>query len=1208
MKKKSKAQIEYDKKFNKIVEKLHGKKTDISIEIPKESVKAKESVSIHSENIKKKNPNSHKSLRDILLKNKTENQKPRKAIQKKELNILELHKCFDSYLGKINILKENKYLNSKKNSSIANIPKMIIILDVSGSMGEQVERFIQKIIPQILNNIYGSNSSYSICLITFSNIFDVNIYEGNSNEISKLRIYSGGATYMAPAVDKFYEFILNKKYENRIYRILTLSDGELHDQEDTMKSADKLKKLLQNENLIINSQSIRLLTGFDEPDTRGLSSMLQLSTIGKQMLIDINCNSLKDDEISKKISDLFINDGLGDSVILESKLNENCLQEEPWSNPKNSIYLFPGINSFWINLKTSKDDIINKIQNNFIIKYKNGEQSNIKCVINNDVSLSNYQELIKDKIDFYFKQLKVLKVVNTEESLNKMDKIIEFFNNLENNIFSKDLQSKSATQFKLYERTQTIKSIIIRRKLSLANKMREIKNDDKINQLNSRQQAEYLREIDINDKTGKSLAKRALGGGIDFDGIVREEVKQIVDHINELDSIDESKLTPSFYSTCNTLDGIKAVCSFYHEANKENIFKEVTANDIIKIINIVGIAANSLIGNFPDPMTYRVKILYPGTFVSLSDILTAYEVTGGKNLKEIGTQNEINTTIPYFEDEKIAKFMIKYAPKLLEYSASIGMRRILAEIPYTHQYTILAGLWAMIPVLLKDKKEINIKIFAELCKGYLIAAGDHFMYVLDLLDKQKKIDKNGLSLYIGNNGITNMISPILMYLKNNKGKETDEMMKRIVRACYQFEIYQYTKKNIKVQKTDSPEKYVRNVLIDLLKIDLEKDKTIVPELFEEVTKEPIFSDKFEINENKFNEIMGKIWWLDYIIITPLFLKASLSEDPVKEFKKIEIDNITEEITQERLGINFNSKLFKLYCIVQAYLQHEQADRIDLENEKMKIIDLGIKDKAEKYIKDYIQNLFKEKYEIDLKNRAKKEKEIIAKLLVDKIVNAKEISEFNNLLKNGIKKGVIEYKLIDHASLGFDDIIKNLSNKELKIPYRKQKIYILLTGKDDKENQIWNEGNKIKSLKKYYPLKNILNKDEWNDLIKTMIKRGIHIYRNNKNRQGHNNEHLSYWAMGFNSIQEMMSCISKKEFEKYASEHANCCGFYKGEYTIMRRCDKGMGITKKRKEKHNKIKEDSSPINIRRGFRGRRFMRFRRPFRGIGRGRTRGNIK
>ena len=54
MKKKSKVQIEYDKKFNKIVEKLHGKKTAISIEVPKESEKPKESVSILSENIKKK--------------------------------------------------------------------------------------------------------------------------------------------------------------------------------------------------------------------------------------------------------------------------------------------------------------------------------------------------------------------------------------------------------------------------------------------------------------------------------------------------------------------------------------------------------------------------------------------------------------------------------------------------------------------------------------------------------------------------------------------------------------------------------------------------------------------------------------------------------------------------------------------------------------------------------------------------------------------------------------------------------------------------------------------------------------------------------------------------------------------------------------------------------------------------------------------------
>jgi len=276
------------------------------------------------------------------------------------------------------------------------------------------------------------------------------------------------------------------------------------------------------------------------------------------------------------------------------------------------------------------------------------------------------------------------------------------------------------------------------------------------------------------------------------------------------------------------------------------------------------------------------------------------------------------------------------------------------------------------------------------------------------------MDKDGLSIYIGNNGITNMISPILMYLKKNKNKETDELMKRIVRATYQFEVYQYTKKNIKIQKTNDPENYIKKVLIDLLKIDLEKDKVIIPDLFEEVTKEPVFSDKFEINEEKFNEIMNKIWWSDYILVTPLFLKASLSKDPVAEFKNIEINNITEEIIQERLGINYNSKLFKLFCIVQAYLQYEQADRIDTENKKMKIIDLGLKNKAEKYVKEFIQSLFREKYEIELKEREKKEKSILSQLLVEKLISAKNIQEFNDLLKNGIKKGVKEYKLIDHT--------------------------------------------------------------------------------------------------------------------------------------------------------------------------------------------------
>ena len=47
-------------------------------------------------------------------------------------------------------------------------------------------------------------------------------------------------------------------------------------------------------------------------------------------------------------------------------------------------------------------------------------------------------------------------------------------------------------------------------------------------------------------------------------------------------------------------------------------------------------------------------------------------------LCEIGNQfNVINNVIPYFDDERIHIFLKKYSPKLLEYNASIGIRKIL---------------------------------------------------------------------------------------------------------------------------------------------------------------------------------------------------------------------------------------------------------------------------------------------------------------------------------------------------------------------------------------------------------------------------------------------------------------------------------------------------------------------------------------------------
>ena len=80
----------------------------------------------------------------------------------------------------------------------------------------------------------------------------------------------------------------------------------------------------------------------------------------------------------------------------------------------NNIRLFPGINSFWIDINKSKDEIYKEIQNKMQLFIDNGEEINILFTIKDELSEGNYQDLIKDKILFQtienFKNCKYRKI------------------------------------------------------------------------------------------------------------------------------------------------------------------------------------------------------------------------------------------------------------------------------------------------------------------------------------------------------------------------------------------------------------------------------------------------------------------------------------------------------------------------------------------------------------------------------------------------------------------------------------------------------------------------------------------------------------------------------------------------------------------------------------------------------------------------------
>ena len=422
------------------------------------------------------------------------------------------------------------------------------------------------------SGMFFDGTTNDINLITFSD--DVKLFRGDYNFFTSLEMKAYGCTYMNNAINHL-ETILSKIAEKTNIRILSVSDGELHDQEETVEKASELYNKYKDK-FLVNSQAVRLYTSSSEPDTKGMSSLMQFSNITEPKLIDIDAH--KDlNLIAEEISALFKSDGLGCSLYINSK--EKIFMENPWSEASDKLKLIFGENIFWMNNIPEKVEISDN-ENKLI--------ADVKLEICENITIKNYQNILESKIKYFYQKLKVLKVVNTESASKEINKIINYFESFENILnlenIDKEENLKESEKFKISSRAFLLKKLIEKRNISISHKMKEIQNNDKVSQLNAKQLADFLRNLDIN-KEGKGLARRGFKEGIDFDEVARKEVLEMLNHIKELDDIDDSNHNVSFYSTSTTLDGIKSVCEL---AKDQSVLENLTAIDIIKLLNIVG--------------------------------------------------------------------------------------------------------------------------------------------------------------------------------------------------------------------------------------------------------------------------------------------------------------------------------------------------------------------------------------------------------------------------------------------------------------------------------------------------------------------------------------------------------------------------------------------------------------------------------------------
>ena len=814
-----------------------------------------------------------------------------------------LHKHSKKYLANID-LSNYAFKSSSKGTNL------IVILDKSGSMDESVPKIVNKLIPKIINYL---NIETDVTLITFHD--NSEIYKGDAHFFKELNLEAYGSTYMCYALNQL-EHYLTKLSPGTSLRILVFSDGDLHDQDEAMERSSEIANKFKGK-FTINTQAIRYYSDSNvEPDTRGLSSILQLnSIITTPKIVDIN--SKEDINImTQKICEYFKHDGLG--LCLKLKSQYENMYYNPWEKPVNEIRLIKGKNMFWI----ENDGKFSEEKGNLEVENMEGSKIDMKIKTGETINLDNYQSILNDIVNFFLKKLKVLKVINTEESEKEIEQIVSFFETLEDSVFA----DSNIIDDKLSSRKLLVQNLIKKRRISITNDMKSIQNDSKVSTLNSKQQAEYLRALDINDKSGKNLAKRAFSG-INFDEVTKKEVIKMSQNLPKLletldkKNFDDSTLSVSFFSAANTLDGIKTVCELVDD---KETFEEITTLDVIRLLNIVGIGCDAQIGNFPDPMTYRIKEIYSGCFVSLSDVLDVTEKK--RDLVDFNTKKKIINVIPVFENQDIHKFLLDNCPKLLEYTASIGMRRILADVNYTYDYTILAGMWSLIMKIMKENSEINNNLFCKLVDTYMVASRDHFSYLYPILERQIN-DNSNISIFMNNNGVTNMTSPIIHILETYSPENKKKIIPRILRALYQYETYLVCRKMIRSNETGD-NKYINGYLEDLLGIDYEKYGLKLGSIFDTPPINPKFCDTYYVNEEKVLDFYKKYYWINYVPFIATYFEAFL-ESKTKDVKEVfkKIKEKTEEKMKKFLEIE-DLRKFQMYCIVQSFLFKEKIDRSD----------------------------------------------------------------------------------------------------------------------------------------------------------------------------------------------------------------------------------------------------------------------------------------
>ncbi len=310
-----------------------------------------------------------------------------------------------------------------------NKSEFILILDISGSMGNYANDIIRKVMPKVFDLLkYPENKKFYF--IGFESY--VHYYEMTKNDFLYSTITGSGGTSMQNVPSKLEE-ILEKLTTYSNINLLTLSDGIIEDQRETQNNAESLFRKLNGLYNNINSKAILFKSStYANPDTLALCSLLQFNSLensNEKNLTTFSPNynqnqQLNDNEVNdfaNLIASLFPN-SLSEWEIYSIKEN---LRIEPKGKTFKNLKLTAGKHTVFV------DNVYDNL--NDIVTLCSSQSKSIDLINKGEVTQNNLHKVYDQVFENIINQVVENRVLNTKESNNKIDNYIKYVENLENN-------------------------------------------------------------------------------------------------------------------------------------------------------------------------------------------------------------------------------------------------------------------------------------------------------------------------------------------------------------------------------------------------------------------------------------------------------------------------------------------------------------------------------------------------------------------------------------------------------------------------------------------------------------------------------------------------------------------------------------------------------------------------------------------------------